>query len=323
MKTICFCMLLALALSKSAYSDTFGNGANAFNIDFVTIGNPGNVADTTGDPNPAGSVPYTFRMGQFEISEQMIDKANEVGGLGITKFNRSANKAATGVSWNEAARFVNWLNTSTGSAPAYKFATQPGQVGYDPGSSIQLWTPTDAGYSPQNLYRNSLARYFLPSINEWYKSAYYDPTSGQYYNYPTGSNIRPDGIDFVNDPVFDAVFYEGGNLQGPNDITNVGLFSPYGTAGQGGNVEEWEETENDLVNDSPSSLRDLRGGEWGLGDWSLTKSERGRTAASNSASSWGFRVASAVVPEPSTIFLAVVAFAALPIRRRSLPHNRV
>ena len=43
------------------------------------IGNPGNAADTTGNPNPAGSVPYTYRMGKFEISEQMIDKANAAG----------------------------------------------------------------------------------------------------------------------------------------------------------------------------------------------------------------------------------------------------
>ncbi|NDB96396.1 MAG: DUF5011 domain-containing protein, partial [Verrucomicrobia bacterium] len=35
---------------------TFGSGTNQFSIDFVTIGNPGNPADTTGNPNPAGSV---------------------------------------------------------------------------------------------------------------------------------------------------------------------------------------------------------------------------------------------------------------------------
>jgi hypothetical protein len=29
---------------------TFGAGDNAFNMEFVTIGNPGNAADTTGQP---------------------------------------------------------------------------------------------------------------------------------------------------------------------------------------------------------------------------------------------------------------------------------
>src|SRR3954454_14750793 len=103
--------LLFLAISNHTLADTFGSGANTFDIEFVSIGNPGNAADTTGNPNPAGSVPYTYRMGKFEISEQMIDKANSLGGLGITKDTRGIDKPATSVSWFEAARFVNWLNT--------------------------------------------------------------------------------------------------------------------------------------------------------------------------------------------------------------------
>ena len=187
-------MATVIGWPKTEAADTFGSGANTFNIDFVTIGNPGNAADTTGNPNPAGSVPYAYRMGKFEISEQMIDKANTLGGLGITKDTRGADKPATSVSWNEAARFVNWLNTSTGSPPAYKFALQPGEGGYSANANIQLWTPSDAGYNPNNLYRNSLARYFLPSVDEWYKAAYYDPTSGVYYDYPTGSNTAPTAV---------------------------------------------------------------------------------------------------------------------------------
>ncbi len=55
-------------------ADTFGTGANSFTIDFVTIGNPGNPPDA--NPNPAGAVPYSYRIGKYEISEQMIEKAN-------------------------------------------------------------------------------------------------------------------------------------------------------------------------------------------------------------------------------------------------------
>jgi formylglycine-generating enzyme len=44
-------------------------GANTFDIEFVNIGNPGNAADTTGNPNPTGSVPYTYRMDTYEISD--------------------------------------------------------------------------------------------------------------------------------------------------------------------------------------------------------------------------------------------------------------
>src|SRR6478672_11985687 len=97
-RTLVWPALLIVALSNSALADNFGSGANTFTIDFVTISNPGNAADTTGNPNPAGSVPYAFRMGKFEISEQMIDKANTLGGLGITKDTRGPDKPATSVS---------------------------------------------------------------------------------------------------------------------------------------------------------------------------------------------------------------------------------
>ena len=44
------------------FSETFGSGSNQFSIDFVRIGNPGNAADTTGSPNPAGSVAYNLSL---------------------------------------------------------------------------------------------------------------------------------------------------------------------------------------------------------------------------------------------------------------------
>ena len=64
-------------VGSRAVADTFGSGANSFSIDFVTIGNPGNPPDA--NPNPAGAVPYEYRIGKYEIFEQMIDKANALG----------------------------------------------------------------------------------------------------------------------------------------------------------------------------------------------------------------------------------------------------
>ena len=65
---------------KPTQADTFGT-LNPFEIEFVTVGNPGNAADNTGNPNPAGKVDYSYRIGKFEISEAMIDSANSNGGL--------------------------------------------------------------------------------------------------------------------------------------------------------------------------------------------------------------------------------------------------
>jgi formylglycine-generating enzyme len=292
--TVVLTLTAVVALSATGdptHADTFGSGANTFNIVFTTIGNPGNAADTTGSPNPAGSVGNTYRIGTYETSEQMIDKANALGGLGITKDARGADKPATSISWNEAARFVNWLNTSTGSTPAYKFDFQPGQGGYSANANIQLWTPSDAGYNPNNLYRNSLAHYVLPSVNEWYKAAYYNPTSGVYYDYPTGSNSVPDGIDVPNDPNFAAVFNDGNPNPDPNDITNVGALSPYGTAGQGGNVYEWDET-SDPPNSPGSFPRGLRGGFWAGGFGNLDATIRSAVSPTIESNQFGFRVAS-------------------------------
>ncbi|MFM7926788.1 MAG: hypothetical protein ACKO9Q_03665 [Pirellula sp.] len=151
---------------------TFGSGGNTFNMEFVTIGNPGNAADTTGIPNPAGAVAYEYGIGKFEVSEDMITKYNANFGtansLAITKDSRGTNKPATSVSWNEAARVVNWLNTSTGGFAAYKFKTS------GVNDNIALWTASDTlDYDASNPYRSKRATYVLPSYNEWYKAAYY------------------------------------------------------------------------------------------------------------------------------------------------------
>ncbi len=307
--------LLCTNFMNLAAADTFGSGANTFDIEFVGIGNPGNAADTTGNPNPAGSVPYTYRLGKFEISEQMIDKANTLGGLGITKDTRGPDKPATSVSWNESARFINWLNTSIGSTPAYKFALQPGEAGYNANANIELWTIGDAGYNANNLYRNSLARYFLPSVHEWYKAAYYDPTSGVYYDYPTGSNSAPTPV--ASGTAAGTAVYNG--QAGPADITLAGGLSPYRTMGQGGNVDEWEETDFDLMNGPipiPSSpSRGRRGGFWNLDFTSIGLSSSGRSVANPSSAAFaiGFRVAS--IPEPSTLLLGALAGTSLLWRR--------
>lgn len=288
-------ILIALAAIRptTASADTFGSGLQQFDIEFVTIGDPGNAPDTTGNPNPSGSVSTAYRIGKFEISEEMVDKANAAGDLGVTKSNRGPNKPATNLNWFEAAQFVNWLNTDVGSTPAYKF---------DSSGIFQLWQPGDAGYDPSNLYRNSMAKYFLPSVDEWYKAAYFDATNSVYLDYPTGSNIVPDGVDFAGDTTFDAVFFDGDSNTQPNDIANVGVPSPYGTAGQGGNVYEWQETDYSL-GFGPLNARGVRGGTWLNDSTLLLATVRDGYDPTIDHNSIGFRVASVSVPEPTSMAL--------------------
>ena len=229
-------------VTSLALGDTFGSGANTFNIDFVTIGNPGNSADTTGVPNPAGSVDQLYRMGKYEISRAMIEKASAAGGLGLSldpmlfvPGGPRPAMPATGVTWFEAARFVNWLNTSSGSSPAYKFSTQPeaGRLRLRT-PSIKLWVwameATTRTISIETAWRG----FFCPALMSGTRrrTTILTPTEVRcYYDYPTGSNARAHGSGqrrrSGNGSLFSAsqARLPMHTRRGP---------SPYGTMGQGG-----------------------------------------------------------------------------------------
>ena len=284
-------------------------------MDFVTIGNPGNAADTTGSPNPVGSVAYTYNIGKYEVSRDMINKANAAGSLGITMWDMTSfggngiNRPATEISWSEAARFVNYLNTSSGSTAAYKF---------DGSGNFQLWSSSEAGYNAINQFRNSLAKFFLPSTDEWYKAAYGSP-NGSWYNYPTGSDNAPTAVaggTAANTAVYSSVAFHG--QTGPADINNAGGLSPYGTMGQGGNVVELTESAFDGINDLATDLRELRGGSWFFSAADMNSLDRESYLAISSTSLYiglqGFRVAS--VPEPSSLSLLVLGGVVVALRRR-------
>ncbi len=307
------CLVLIEATVCVCRADTFGSGTSLFTIDFTEIANPGNAADLSGDPNPAGVVGYTYRIGTYEVSEDMVSKANALGSLGITADTRALNKPATSVNWNEAARFVNWLNTSSGYGVAYKFSKQPGDVGYDVNANLELWQAGDVGYDTANPYRNSGARYVLPTTDEWYKSAYYDSSlnggAGGYWNYATASDSPP-AITFSGTAAGTAVYGQWPDPVGPADITLAGGLSPYGTMGQTGNVYEWNESPIDLSTYAPASLRSLRGGNWSLDSVfaaQMSSSSRQSIEPTFVSPGFGFRVA--VVPEPSTYAMALAGLA--------------
>ncbi|MFY7700476.1 MAG: SUMF1/EgtB/PvdO family nonheme iron enzyme [Burkholderiaceae bacterium] len=289
---------------------TFGSDGNQFNMEFVTIGNPGNAPDTDPNARPIsatlGAVGYTYGIGKFEVSEGMITKFNASQSLQIAVSGRGVNKPATYVSWNEAARFVNWLNTSTGGFAAYKFTT--GGVN----DNIAVWTASDTlDYDASNPYRSKRATYVLPSYNEWYKAAYYNPSNSTYYDFPNGSDIRPTA---VTGGLSGAVYTQAGEASptGPTDVTNAGGLSPYGVMGLGGNVFEWDENSFDLTNSSGSSLRGFRGGGWFFNSSYLPSSARINGGTGDKIVDVGFRVASLsssappAVPEPSMLVIGTL-----------------
>jgi formylglycine-generating enzyme len=285
----------AITTQASAQADTFGTSGNEFTIDFVNIGNAGNAANTTG----FGAVPYEYRVGTYEISQNAIDKATASGMANVTAGAWTGNQPAANITWYEAAAFVNWLNTSTGKTAAYDLAWNGSAWSMNLWSSGQAWT---AG--GENLYRNKDAFYFLPSENEWVKAAYYNPAGSSYFLYPTASDSAPTAVASGTDA--GTAVYDGrvGVASVPAIVDSAGGLSPYGTMGQGGNVSEWMESAFDGTNSSASEDRAFRGGSWGDPELDLQASIWASLRPAHGNIVIAFRVAS--VPEPSTYALILM-----------------
>jgi formylglycine-generating enzyme required for sulfatase activity len=164
---------------------------------------------------------------------------------------------------------------------------------------IALWTTTEAWQQGgENLYRHKDAKYFLPSEDEWYKAAYYDPNKGGagvggYWDYATGSDSAPTAVASgtgAGTAVYGQTFETG-----PADITNAGGLSPYGTMAQNGNAFEWCESASTAPNDSAVESRVLRGGAWDGSSLYLQSSYRFVNNPASEGITNGFRVAA--VPE--------------------------
>ena len=259
-------------------------------LTFVTIGDEGNTADTTG----YGDVSYAYDISEFAITEGNIAEYNADPTNSARLIPQSTNgtdKPAIGVTWQNSARYVNWLNINDGAQPAYKFNDPSGSTSFALWSSAEAWQT-----GGENLYRHKDAKYFLPSEDEWYKAAYYKSggTSAGYWLYTTGSDTAPTAV--ASGTASDTAVY--GGQSGPADVTQAGGLSPYGTMGQGGNTFEWSETAFDGVNSQPTEGRTTRGGNWGQSSSSLQSSFRLGSSTSGAIS---IRVARVSVPTPPVV----------------------
>jgi formylglycine-generating enzyme required for sulfatase activity len=327
-----------ITLAASVRADVFNMGGGQTSISLVPVGNPGNANDTTG----YGSVGYNYSIDKYDVTlgqytqflnavaktdtygcyntymstgypTQGIGRSGSPGSYSysVTGSNpQAANCPAFAVSWFDAARFCNWL--------------QNGQ----PTSGVENNTTTEAGaytlngdVSSGTETRNANATYFIPSENEWYKAAYYNPSSGTYSTYATQSNIAPSNslVLVPNDANYAAA--PSYNYTDPtNCLTPVGYFSTspsyYGTFDQSGDVSNWNDAIIAIIS---GSLRGVRGGSWSDGSNTLASSGRGHTYPTNEGSDpVGFRVAS--VPEPGSLTLLLacaVGFGIWRLRRNA------
>jgi formylglycine-generating enzyme required for sulfatase activity len=231
--------------------------------------------------------------------------ASAASGAKYTIRTSMGDKPVNYVSWYDAARFTNWLGNGQGSG-----STETG--------SYTLNGNTDI------ITKNVGATVYLPSEDEWYKAAYYDPTAGagggdNYWLHATQSDTAPTvgsanfSTGAISNPGANVANYNNGadwnDLDG--NVTTVGSAAAnnyFGTFDQAGNVREW----NDAV--ISGSLRGLRGGAFDGGEGNLRSSSRGLFGPANEFVSIGFRVAS--VPEPTSVLLTMLAGGVMLARRK-------
>jgi len=186
--------------------------ASAVTIDWVTVGAPGNAADSDlvncgpSNTSPCGAVATPYKIGKYEVTNtqysEFLNKvaANDTNALyntdmgsdfrfgGITRSGSSgsyscsvrsgfASKPVVYVSFWDATRFANWLQNGQPTGAQTAATTEDG-----------AYALTPAAISANSVLCNPTASVFVPNESEWYKAAYYDPIAGLYYDYPTGTN---------------------------------------------------------------------------------------------------------------------------------------
>jgi formylglycine-generating enzyme required for sulfatase activity len=179
-----------------------------------------------------------------------IKRTGDLGSYTYSVASDWANRPVNYVSWGDAARFANWLSNGQ---PTGTLTGDPVQDGWltEDGSYALDGAMTDAALL--TITRKPNARYAIPTEDEWFKAAYYDPNKpggAGYWGYPTRADSWPSNVLSstgtnnanydLHDP-YNPIYTIGA----PYWRTEVGAFasspSPYGTFDQGGNVWEWNE----------------------------------------------------------------------------------
>ena len=134
--------------------------------------------------------------------------------------------------------FANWLHSGDPLAGAYNSLKDVFYITDGLGNDICSLLGSCSGrtVSPR---RQLTARFWIPTIDEWYKAAYFDPETQEYANYPTGRIISSNRANIGDidrgftpvgsyDPSASGTYDQAGNaneiVDAPSGPTQVGGF---------------------------------------------------------------------------------------------------
>lgn len=344
-KSVLLAVLLAGLLACSAAHALAGQMPPDYGLAWKTIGaagNRGTLASETPQLSQVypgvslGSVGYEFRLTKTELTRAQWYEfvqaylpyydaptpywtniafvgSGFIGAGGTTYLSpgRPAN-----MSWEYAARYCNWLHNGKANTRE-AFA----QGVYD----TTTFTRNPDGSFNHNLTRAPGAKYWIPSLDEWVKGAYYDPDKygpGQegYWLYPGMSDV----------PLIPGPPSAGGQTNaGPFSLgspLNAGSYpniqSPWGLLDNSGGESELLDSSDTRISDSPAANPHVPfdkgtfagAGETAFGDMI----DRFGGVSPNSAGD-GLRLASSV-PSPGIVLIPMASFTIL--LRRSRPCGR-
>lgn len=137
----------------------------------------------------------------------IFNSTNIVGNKYTIKTNFS-NKPVNYVTWKNVAMMANWLHNGSGS-------------------NSSLYTGVyNLSLNASSIVRNTNYKYAIPTENEWYKAAFYDPIITGYWNYATRSNSAPCAVGSLGCATFNSANGDGDVVNIPPSPSPTPTFTP-------------------------------------------------------------------------------------------------
>lgn len=302
--------------------------------DYCLIGNPGNAPDPL---YGKGGVNYTFELARTAVTNAQFcaflnavatasdpyglynpDMATGIcGGIdrvaapdgGGWRYSVKAGwekRPVVYIGYHDAMRYCNWLHYGQPVGFCGLGVTEgTDAVGAYDTRACEAVVSGMARPSPRYGRRNAEARFWIPSDDEWYKAAHYDPTRlgiRKYWDYPCRTSDLP-----PNDPTLphacnylrDGVWLAEGP---PYYLAEVDAYPTsdtyYGCRQMAGNVWEWVEP-----NDVALSLN-LRGTSFGYTEFGMGVWNCDAAGYADELNAFGLRIAKRA-ESPVTVSLSV------------------